>query len=511
MQRDAFLYLLKNIAFINVTLRIFITFAFNYPIKVLFHKRTICKYSLLIISKMNANISSRIKILSVMIGLLSITPIAQAQFLRTSYFMEGASQRTQLNPALQPTRGYINFPVLGMFNASASSNSLSAQDVIDIIDSSDDFYRNDKFMNRLKTDNSLNASINTDVISFGFFRGKSFWSFNAGLRTDIYASVPKTMFEYMREMDAYDFDWSKSFDVRNQQVRANVYTEIGVGYSRPINDRLMVGARLKFLGGGANMKLNVENIYVGGTNIPSREDVYSNPDLLQNMSADIRVKATMEGSFKGLELEHNDEGYIDELSVGGYGVAGYGGAIDLGASYRVLDNLTVSGALLDLGFISWSAGSSRIAQTSLNEHYDQNNWEEFYNRTEGGDVLDFDLLQFKEEKADKGRNTSLASTLVLGAEYAILNNKVAFGVLSTNRFLPEETFSEITLSANYRPKSWFNAALSYSMIQSAGKSFGAAVKIGPLLVGTDYMFLGDNTKCANAYLGLSFAIGKARR
>lgn len=34
----------------------------------------------------------------------------QAQYLRSSYFMEGSSTRIQLNPALQPKRGYVNLP-----------------------------------------------------------------------------------------------------------------------------------------------------------------------------------------------------------------------------------------------------------------------------------------------------------------------------------------------------------------------------------------------------------------
>ena len=50
--------------------------------------------------------------------------IAHAQYLRTSYFMEGTSSRLQLNPGLQPTIGYFNIPVIGSFNIGASSNVL---------------------------------------------------------------------------------------------------------------------------------------------------------------------------------------------------------------------------------------------------------------------------------------------------------------------------------------------------------------------------------------------------
>ena len=71
--------------------------------------------------------------------------------------------------------------------------------------------------------------------------------------------------------------------------------------------------------------------------------------------------------------------------------------------------------------------------------------------------------------------------------------------------------SELTFSANFRPARALNLALSYSMLQTAGKSFGFGIKLGPLMVGTDYMYLGENSRSVNAYLGLSFSMGKSRK
>ena len=54
-----------------------------------------------------------------LIGGLFLGGAVHAQYLRTSYFMEGASSRLQLNPGLQPSGGYFNIPVLGSFNIGA--------------------------------------------------------------------------------------------------------------------------------------------------------------------------------------------------------------------------------------------------------------------------------------------------------------------------------------------------------------------------------------------------------
>ena len=140
----------------------------------------------------------------------------------------------------------------------------------------------------------------------------------------------------------------------------------------------------------------------------------------------------------------------------------------------------------------------------------QNDTENYMDLVTQGDVLNYDMLQLEVGEAKESRKSRLASTLVLGAEYGFFNNKLAVGVLSTTRFVQPDALTELTLSANYRPKSWFNVALSYSAIQSAGKSFGLGLKLGPIFLGTDYMFLGKNSNSVNGFIGVSIPLNKRK-
>ena len=81
----------------------------------------------------------------------------------------------------------------------------------------------------------------------------------------------------------------------------------------------------------------------------------------------------------------------------------------------------------------------------------------------------------------------------------------------TAHFVKPKALHDITLSATYRPRNWFNVAASYSPVLSGGKSMGLALKFGPLFLGTDYMYFGDNSKSVNAFVGLSFPIGSKRK
>lgn len=431
----------------------------------------------------------KLLLLGIFVSFLLPTAL-QAQYLRSSYFMEGSSTRMQLNPALQPKRGYVNIPVLGSLAAEVSTNSLGIQDVIDIFDSDGEFYNNNKFYNRLKGSNEANISINTDVISFGFYQGKNFWSFNVGARVDMDATIPKSVFDYLRTINGENFSWGgESFDIRNEKLRLNSYIEVGAGYSRAINERLTIGGKAKLLLGAGNLDLKINQLYLAGK--------FAGADSEFQLKAD----ASLEASAKGLDLEE-ENGYINDVDYNNFGISGYGAGIDLGASYQVMKNLTVSAAILDLGFISWGKSSTQIAESNRDILIDKNNYER------STEVLDFDLYGL-QKKESKSRTTSLSPTMVLGGEYGLLNNKLGLGLLSTTRFGQLKTYSELTFSANYRPNTLINASLSYSMVEG-GETFGFAFKVGPLMLGTDYMYFGKNSKHVNAFIGLSIPLGKKK-
>ena len=307
---------------------------------------------------------SFMKLIGMIFIMTIITLPANAQFLRTSYFMEGTHYRQQLNPALTPTKGFINLPVIGAVNATVGSTSLGYQDIIDIIDDGGDFYTKPDFMNRLKDNNTLNVNFSTEILSAGWYKGKNFWSFNIGLRTDIGANLTKSMFTFLNQMETIEDNWRNSnYDISGQQLNINAYTEIGLGLSRQINSRLTVGARVKALLGIGNMELKLNRIAMSA-NLPTDQQIneWSNDsywsgslgeietkakDLkakFDNYHANLTVGAELKSSFKGLELkEEEGKDYVTDFDFdsGNLGIAGYGFGIDLGASYKILDNLTV--------------------------------------------------------------------------------------------------------------------------------------------------------------------------
>lgn len=453
-------------------------------------------------------------------GMMMLGEAAQAQYLRSSYFMEGTSARLQLNPGLQPTKGYFNMPIIGSFNMSASSNVLGTSDIIDLMDSGSDLYSNDKLFDRLKADNRLNVNLNTDILSFGWYRGKGFWSVNVGLRADFGAALAKDMFSMMRTMNGFALEdvagTNQSYSLSNQTQNMKAYAEIGLGYSRRITEKLTVGGRVKVLLGLARAEMNINqfdlNLDVPNPQYANYADYESRGELSPSdwygSHYDYSANGNVITTLKGGGMTFDNDGMIDDfdLDAGDLGIAGSGFGIDLGASYKVWDNLTVSASILDLGFLKWKESETTVATVSGEAHetIDASN----YDRYIGGDFLSFERFDFEEGSPEKVKTkTRLYSTLLLAGEYGLLNNKLSVGAMYTARFAEPKTLNELTFLATFRPKNWLNAAISYSPIQASGKSIGLAVKLGPLFVGTDYMFFGGNSKSVNGFLGISFPLG----
>ena len=452
---------------------------------------------------------------------------AQAQYLRTSYFMEGASTRVQMNPGLQPTRGYLNLPIIGGFNVTANTNSLGINDIIDITKDGNDFLNNNTLYNSLKQDNRFNMNLNTNILSFGWIKGKNFWSVNAGLRMDIGAQINKDMFTMMRNMNGFDIESvagsPQSYKMGNQSINMNAYAEVGLGFSRRITEKLTVGARAKMLLGLARTEVNIEqfDLDLDIPEVPNIENMtpqelmdyeFSESDWYgkgYSYNAKANVVTTLKGGGMTFDPETNMINGFD-LDASSFGIAGTGFGIDLGASYSILKNLTVSAAVLDLGVMKWNKSNTTMAEVNGEENVtiSADNYEQYI----GGDLLSLDRFDFKKKgNADYKTSTKLSTTILLAAEYGLLNNKLSVGAVYSSRFVQPKTQTELTFLATYRPSNAFNAAISYSPILSGGKSFGLALKLGPIFAGTDYMYFGGNSKTINGFVGLSLPLGGKRK
>lgn len=402
-----------------------------------------------------------------LLGALFVAESSSAQ-LKTSYFMEGSYFRTDMNPALTPTRGYIALPALSGFSVGQYSNYNSFENMnylgengyINALNSS---VPANEFLGKLPDKCVQSFRGDLGLFRLGFYTlNNTFINFGANLRVEYNYVTPKSFYKMLK--GAYE----NSINVNDMNVDLTSYIETYAGAAFRVGENLTIGARFKFLIGLINglydvNKINVENgnySVFGNMKFNSVELDSSNYNGTTNME-DIIVNDTQDFVWSNLHS--------------------FGGAIDLGAELRLLENkLKLSAAITDLGFIKWSADTQMAGKLHL----------EATERVDFFQILSDSSFDMPEKFYDY--TTRLTANLNLGAEYNFLGNHFAVGALSHTRFYRNAVATEFTTSFNVRPTNWITLTASHTFLNGNTPGiYGAAVNIHPrainIFFGMDYI------------------------
>ncbi len=423
----------------------------------------------------------------------------------SAYFMEGSTFRSQFNPAFAPLRGYVNIPGLGGINVTMGGN-LSADRIFyprdgKLVTLLDNAVSASTALGDLKTRNLLGIDTRINLIGFGAFtrNHKNFWSFDLNVRVNEDTSLPYSLFEFLKK--------GASNDIRDVSISADSYIEAGFNYSFPLmNDRLYIGIRGKFLVGAARARLHYDRL-----NATLDEDAW-------------RVEATgvldITAAGTTIETSANDNGEMvykpKDIDFKPKKPAGYGFAVDLGATYDILPDLQASLSVNDLGFISWSK-KHNVSGRSVKELMFTGVEVDAGGSSKQPD-FDLDILEFTPVEA-QGSSKMLRASVNAGLEYEVWRHKIGIGLLYTARFWEYKTLHNITGSVNFHPVRWFTLTGSYSVIDNRGGAFGLALNLNPswinFFIATDVLttkhtpqWLPVKQSAMNITLGLGVPIGK---
>lgn len=413
---------------------------------------------------------------------------ASAQNTSSAYFTKDYKFRHTMNPAFGNDQNYVSIPALGNLNASIHGN-FGVKDVI--MDNpqypSGSSDRLTTFLNPYISvgdalsgfstgDNKFMQDLNLTLLSAGF---KGFGGYNTvelNMHEFVGLSLPYGLFEFAKNTG------NSVYNIGDLSASAQAYAELAFGHSRQIDDKLRVGAKLKFLFGAGRADATFKNI---------RADLSGTDKWTLSGKAEANV--SLKGfTYKSETKEYNEEGrgsyeQVNDVDVDGAGLGGFGMAVDLGAIYKINDDWTVSASLTDLGFISWSnnmTAESSGEQFEFDGFHDvavshDNNGEELSDKTDklGDQFMDFAHLSDKGDKG--GRTTGIGATLNLAGEYTLpVYRQIKFGALSTTRIRGKYTWTEGRLSANWEPLNWIDGGISLAA-NNFGVGMGWVLNVHP--------------------------------
>lgn len=404
-----------------------------------------------------------------------------AQELRTSYFMETSNYRHQMNPAL------LDSPYVGLLfsniNIGMTGNIGAKQFIFDTngLPGYTGNYRYTTFMdpnvdaktflNKLHDKNRFDLYLNYNLFSVGFKAWGGVNLLELNLRSNTNLTLPKGLFEFAKtagEKEHYEFG--------GLGMRTQNYMELALGHSRDINDQWRVGGKLKFLIGAAYADFTADNVTLDMT-----EDAW-------RIQSNAQVKASLLKS----DVIHEDPSKnsadgrprVKELDNFGFSLPGFGMALDLGVTYKPIENLTLSAAITDLGFISWKNTHHASSQgdytfDGFNNIYIGSDKDQTEDIDDQFDQIGDDLEEMFSVYDDgtKTATQALAATLNVGAEYKLpAYDKLKFGFLYTSRIHGKYSWHQGMLNVGVRPVKWFECNVN-GAVTSTGVTAGGMLSL----------------------------------
>lgn len=450
---------------------------------------------------------------------LFIQKNSTAQQDLTLYNMRFVPQRMYTNPSFRPTDTtiFIGIPILSSLYFNLANTGFTYSDAIQA--DGDSMKANiANMISKLGKQNYIMASFHTDILSFGLPIKQNYLSFNITERVD---------FRFGYSQDFFNFLWKGNGDpsIIGQTINlapslnAMHYREYGLGLSRPINDKLTIGVKLKYLYGEEDV--NTENTSASITTDPNDFALTAQSNVNINTAGIIGNDPSNATSIvqKDNNGNGNNSSMISPTNLNDYlfKKKNNGIAIDLGATYKLNDKLSFAASVNDLGFITWRTATTSYESTYPNATFTYNGIDisEFINnkqlqfQTVLNNALDSAKKVFHVDSTGHKYTTWLTAQTYLSANYKLLEHSTVGGLIYAQIFNGniDPAFS---LSFTQEVGRWFTGSLSYSIYNRSYNNIGAGIAIGGSPVQFYFvsdnilaMFMPQNTKNVMFHFGLN--------
>ena len=474
---------------------------------------------------------------SILIVLLSLSATISAQEVNTLFFLENAPMRHIVNPAFQPVSdGYVNFTPLGYMSIWAGNNSLTMRDLI--------YNYNGKTITALHPEGGdrdalydvfrkatlINTEMTLNILGFGFrHKENGYVNINITERIDAGVTMPRDFFRFALQGGMRDLDGVNSYSLDQLGMHVMAYTEVSGGYSYKLNDHWTVGGKVKFLLGQAYVSMWNKNVTLDAS--IKQWDIKGNGRI--DMAMPLKKALPERAGYGDLEKINFSEATSDLKITDYITPSGYGAAFDIGASYKPIDQVQISFALNDIGFIYWNNG--KTYKTNIDTTFtgvgdfqystyvvdDKFSTDSLWSDTKTS-LKNF-AKGLHSEPGTNGFARMVNMHLNVGVDANFLDNLLGVGIFSKTTLYNNRLYEELTIGGAVRPCNWFNLAVSYSLINNgkfsnigAGLSFmpydGVNMTLAMDYIPTSYAYKGNapipyRAKGVNVALGFSIVWG----
>lgn len=363
-------------------------------------------------------------------------------------------QVNTVNPALMNSSNwYLTLPSIAV----GLENPFSYNSVFKRVNDTTLFVDGDELLSSIEKYDKINVNVETGLLGFGLNKEKYFVTFSSKFKVTAQSVLPYDLFNFvLNGNENYQNQTATLAD--GDILNAMSYAEYAVGFGyRFLDNKLTVGARVKFLQGFYN--LTTEN-----TNI----SIYSDADQIL-ATADYRIRTS------GNDITKNE--FFSKNS---------GFAFDLGVDYKITDKIQVSASVSDIGSIKWNDNIKEFRPENTNQvSFDGLTWEDMWSNNEFSSnffssVTDslVEMFDYVEDDSISAYTTKLPMMLSVGGTWQF-HKMFKLGLLYQGKFNELQYLYNANLSVNFSPSKWFELMVCNSAINNDwfNPGFGATVSL----------------------------------
>lgn len=425
------------------------------------------------------------KLFITLLAAVIATAAVFAQGLETAYYLDGYNFGYRLNPSLMSERGFLALPGVSRLSIGAGytpglDNILFVKDGKTVTFLSTNVTK-EEFTSKMNGANlKIHVTPDINILALGFWNGDAFHTIDVSLKGNVAGASPYELFRLMKS----GTEESDIFDLSSNRVHGSAYLEAAFSSAFDVGDNLSIGYRIKGLAGLQYIDLNLSkmdlNLGKEKWEIAASGDMFVSGDFLK-----VPGKYDEELGKRVVDVENIEP--VSDFDIHRFRPAGYGGAVDIGATWRPFDFLSVSGAVLDLGGISWKttayAQSPDVAYTYTPsedmsfETASESISDQISNATSA--LTSMLYMEMKEENG-KGKFKMLPWSANVGVNLrAPFYDRISLGLLGVHRHGPAFNYNSARASLNWSLLKWFSISGSVAKDNLNTTSFGGAINFHP--------------------------------
>lgn len=408
---------------------------------------------------------------------------AAAQSTLSTFFADNNVYSYRINPAMAGEKGFVGFIINNVQTEVGSNLSLGSFLYPSKNGGLVTFLNNevpaDVAVKRFKKNTAVFEDLNLSLLSVGWWtKNGVFNNLEFNIRESMSVGLPKSVFELMKIGSS-----DTPYDLSSMNVGLDSRLEFAYGFSKKVNDKLSIGARLKFHAGIAK----------GGISFNKAQLTFNEQEISYNVDGTMKFAAPM------ISFGHKTSSFDPDRTVIDFsklifnkdriGFSGYGGALDLGVTYKPIKDLTLSLAIQDLGIMYWNHS---VVGSSVGTHtYTGVNMDIAGNGSKVGDAISDEmqeflndlqsLMEFRQITGKKSEGLEMMPLRVnAGLRYRMpFYNRLSVGAIAQYRQNPSSVVNkwyDVRAGVTITPIDWFSISGNYGC-STAGLTWGSVLSL----------------------------------